>query len=97
MAYPESKNGSTRCLTEPPILVVFGEGKERVSRLTGTSYRTRPESSRAAGLACGMDRGRGNSHRPSTATLGDIFGHGNGNYGVARMPERRGTGGSNDR
>ena len=55
--------------------------------------RARPDSSRAAGLACGMDRGRGNSHRPSTATLGDIFGHGNGNYGVARMPERRGKGG----
>jgi hypothetical protein len=29
---------------------------------------------------------------PEAAPQPDIFGHGNGNYGVARMPERRGKG-----
>ena len=56
-----------------PILVVFGEGRDRVSCLTERATDPALNSSGAAGLMCGMDRGRGGSHRPRSAPAAEHF------------------------
>jgi hypothetical protein len=93
---PESKYGSARCLTEPPILVVFG-GARSVPRLTERDAEPALKAATLLGLRVASIEDVAARTVPEAPPQRDIFGHGNGNYGVARMPERRGTEGSDDR
>ena len=76
-----------------PILVVLVEGKERVSRLTERDAEPALKAAALAGLRVAWIEDVAARTVPEAPPQRDIFGHGNGNYGVARMPERRGTGG----
>jgi len=80
-----------------PILVILVEGKERVSRLTERDAEPALKAAALLGLRVASIEDVAARTVPKAPPQRDIFGHGNGNYDVARMPERRGTRGSDDR